>query len=101
MVGLRLWPPLVKTHPNQAGNLVFVVTLIQVSLNILNTNMYRPSFINGELKAHRDLVTFAGHTLNEQQRWKKLESLLWPHLESFNSFDPLQWVEGLADFKDQ
>lgn len=82
-------------------NLFFVVSLIQVSLNILEINMYRPNFINGELKAHRDLVTCTGHTLNEQQRWKKLERLLWPHLESFNSLDPLGRVLGVADFKDQ
>lgn len=74
---------------------------LQVSLNTLKINMYRPSFINGELKAHRGLVTCAGHTLNEQQRCKKLERLLWPHLGSFNSSDPLWWVEGLADFKDR
>lgn len=81
-------------HKNQVGNLLFVVTLIQVPLNILEINIYWPNFINGELKAHRDLVTCAGHTLNEQQRRKELESLLWPHLEAFNSFDPFSSCRG-------
>ena len=37
---------------------------------------------------------YRSHPLNEQQRRKKLERLLWPHLESFYSSDPLQRFRG-------
>lgn len=74
---------------------------ILVALNTLGNHRYWLHFINGEMKAHRVSMTCEGHTLNPQQRQKKLERLLRPHLEPFNSLEPLRWLEGLADFKDQ
>lgn len=65
---------------------------VLVSLNTLGNHRPWLRFINGEMKAHRDSMTCEGHTLNPQQRQKKLERLLHPHLEPFNSLEPLRWL---------